>query len=190
MPLLLERDHSCLLVIDVQDCFLAKLAVEHRGALVARIAWLVRVARVLAVPVVAMAEDIARQGSLVREVASVLPGGLAVLDKMVFGLAGQPDILAAVERTGRRDMILTGLETDTCVAQSALGLLSAGYRVAVIEDAVGSPPPGHERGLARVAQAGAIVTSVKGLYYEWVRDVATDDRVKAALGALPEGLAL
>jgi len=187
VALLVDRDKSCLLVIDVQECFLQKLPADERAPLVARIAWLVRVARELGIPVVAMAEDIVHQGLPVPELVSVLPG--VVHDKRVFGLAGQPDILAEVERTGRNEMILTGLETDVCVAHSALGLLDLGYRVAVIEDAVASPAPGHARGLDRIARAGAIVSTCKGIYYEWARDVATDDRVKAAV-PVPSGLAL
>ena len=189
--MLIDRDHSCLVVIDVQACFLDKLPADARTPLVARIAWLVRVAGVLDVPVLAMAEDIARQGPLVPEIGEALPSGHPVHDKLVFGLAGQHDILAAVERTGRSDMILTGLETDACVAQSALGLIAAGYRVAVVEDAVAAPAPDHQRGIDRVARAGAIVTGVKALYYEWVRDVPTDDRVKAVVrDKIPAGLVL
>jgi nicotinamidase-related amidase len=188
---LFDRAQSCLVVIDVQACFLDKLPASERAPLVARIAWLVRVARVLEIPIVATAEDIARQGSLVPDILNVLPGSTVVHDKLVFGLAGQPDLLATLAGSNRREMILTGLETDVCVAHSALGLVAAGYRVAVIEDAVASPAPGHARGLDRIARAGAIVTTVKGIYYEWVRDVASDDRVKAALGpSLPPGLVL
>jgi nicotinamidase-related amidase len=188
---LVDRAQSCLVVIDVQACFLDKLPAGERTPLVARIAWLVRVAHILGIPIVATAEDIARQGPLVPEITTVLPEHAVVHDKLVFGIAGQPDLLAAVASTGRRELILTGLETDVCVAHSALGLVGAGYRVAVIEDAVASPAPGHARGLDRIARAGAIVTTVKGIYYEWVRDVATDDRVKAQLGgSLPAGLVL
>lgn len=57
----------------------------------------------------------------------------------MFGLAGQPDILEAVQRTGRRTAILIGLETDVCITHSALGLLDRGHRVAVVEDAVARP---------------------------------------------------
>ena len=184
--MLIERARSCLLVIDVQDCFLDKLPEDARAPLVARIGWLVQVARALEIPIIATAEDIRRRGSLVRKLPTMV-----VHDKLVFGLYDQADLRAAVDRTARRDMILTGLETDVCIAHSALGLLAAGYRVAVIEDAVASPGPDHGRGLRRIAEAGAILTSVKGIYYEWVRDVATSDRVEAALaGPLPPGVTL
>jgi len=188
---LLERDHACLVVIDVQQYFLDKLPLDQRQPLVARIAWLMRVARLLNIPVIATAEDIATDGSLVPELIAELPTGARVFDKMVFGLCGQPDIRTAIEAGGRRDFVLVGLETDVCVAQSAIGLLDLGYRVAVIEDATGSPPPHHATGINRLRVAGALITSVKSTYYEWVRDLATHQRVKSQLDLpLPPGLTL
>ena len=53
-----------------------------------------------------------------------------------FGLADVPEIVASVEHTGRRTAVLVGMETDVCVAQSALGLLDEDFTVAVVEDAV------------------------------------------------------
>jgi nicotinamidase-related amidase len=100
-----------------------------------------------------------------------MPTGTVEHDKMVFGLSGQTDILEAVAATGRRTAILAGLETDVCVAQSAIGLLERGYRVAVVADACASPQQGHEYGLRRMRDAGVTVTSSKGLFFEWVRDV-------------------
>jgi len=190
-PRLLERDRSCLVVIDVQPYFLAKLPLDRREPLAQRIAWLVRVATLLGIPVVATAEDLADVGPLAGPVAEALPPGTVVHDKRVFGLAGQPDILAAVEATRRRDLVLVGLETDVCVAHSALGLLDRGFRVCVAEDATGSPPPHQQAGIARLAAAGAIVTTVKGVYYEWARDLATHADLRRRLqGPLPPGLTL
>jgi len=188
---LFDRDRSCLLVIDVQQFFLDKLPAEQRDPLVARIAWLTRVARALAIPVVATAEDITRDGPVVEAVARELPGTADVHDKLVFGLAGQPAILDSVLATGRDEFVIVGLETDVCIAHSAIGMLDLGYRVAVIDDATASPPPHHDYGIGRVRAAGATITSVKGIYYEWVRDLATMRVVRGQLGEqLPAGLTL
>jgi nicotinamidase-related amidase len=188
---LFHRDTSCLLVIDVQQYFLAKLPFDERAPLVARIAWLMRVARALEIPVVATAEDIARDGPLVPELAALLPEGQAVFDKLVFGLYDQADIRDAVTASGRNEFVLVGLETDVCIAHSALGLAAAGHRVVVLADGCGSPPPHHAAGLDRLRGAGVMVTTIKGMYYEWVRDLATLARVKAIIGGeLPEGLTL
>lgn len=186
-----ERDRSALLVIDVQQSFIDKLPYDVRGPLVQRIAWLMRVARLLEIPIVATAEDVDRSGPLVPELASELPPGSTIHNKMIFGLMGQPDIRKAVDATGRDQFVLTGLETDVCISQSAFGLRDAGYRPAVIDDACGTPPPHHDYALRRLRDAGIPVLSIKGIYYEWMRDLATMKRVKAKMNyPLPAGLTL
>lgn len=189
--MLFGRDDSVLVVIDVQGVFLDKLPEAEREPLVARIAWLIGVARALHVPIIAMAEDIPRNGAPVAAVRSALSDDTPIFDKRVFGLAGQDDILAAVRATGRREAVLVGLETDVCVAQSALGLKAAGYRVAALSDATASPGTCHAAGLARMRDAAVTLSTVKGIYYEWVRDLETLAQVKRVLPAdLPEGLTL
>jgi nicotinamidase-related amidase len=115
-----------LIVIDVQESFLMKYSAQERELLVSRIGWLVSVAAKLNVPIVAMAEDIARCGSVAPPIAEKLPPDTYIHNKMTFGLADNPDILATVKNTGRKTAILVGLETDVCVAHSALGLLQNG----------------------------------------------------------------
>ncbi|MEZ5773508.1 MAG: isochorismatase family protein [Hyphomicrobiaceae bacterium] len=188
---LVDRDRSVLAVIDVQSYFLGKLPLDTREPLVARMAWLMRVARELSIPILATAEDVANDGPLVAELSSLLPDGAVVHDKMVFGLCGQPPILEELLGHGRDTVVLVGLETDVCIAQSALGLAERGLRPVVIEDATGSPPPNHDAGLRRLREAGITVTTVKGIFYEWVRDLATYHRVKAALNVpLPPGMTI
>jgi nicotinamidase-related amidase len=188
---LFERDKSCLVVIDVQQYFLNKLPAGLTGPLVERIGWFMRVARGLDIPIIATAEDIADNGTLVPPLTALLPPNTPVFDKMVFGLYDQADIRAAVEASGRSQFVLVGLETDVCIAHSALGLAVAGHRVAVIEDACGSPPPHHEAGLRRLRDAGTLVTTLKGMHYEWVRDLAILKQLKAATGReLPAGMTL
>jgi len=189
--MLFSRDKSCLLVVDVQQYFLDKLPLDQRAPLVARIGWMMRVARALEIPIIATAEDIADDGPLVPALTALLPEAQKVFDKMVFGLYGQDDIRDAVRASGRSEFVLVGLETDVCIAHSALGLAEAGYRVAVLDDACGSPPPHHAAGLQRLRDAGITVTNVKGMHYEWVRDLATLSKLRNAIGKdLPPGLTL
>jgi nicotinamidase-related amidase len=190
---LLDADSSLLAVIDVQPPFLDKLPEQERGPLLDRICWLVGVAGWLGVPLVVTAEDIARDGGVDPLLARALPAGTHVHDKLVFDLAADPAILAAVERTGRRTAVLIGLEIDVCVAHSAIGLLARGYQVAVVADATGSPGEAHAFGLERARAAGALVVSVKGLYYEWVRTVERARQFRAEaqpLLGLPDGVRL
>ncbi len=90
---------------------------------------------------------------------------------MVFNLTDEVEIIRAVDNTGKGTCILVGLETDVCIAHSAIGLLQNGYKVAVVEDATGSPDSGHAYGINRLRSAGVVVLGMKGLYYEWIRTV-------------------
>jgi nicotinamidase-related amidase len=176
---LIDVEDSLLVVIDVQAAFLDKLPPAEAKALLGRICWLIRVAHCLRVPLVVTAEDIPNLGSVHPQVSKALPPGTPVYNKGVFGLAEDPEILTAVKRTGRGTAASIGLETDVCVAQSAIGLQQNGYRVAAIADATGSPGAGHTLGLERIRGARVLVLGFKGLYYEWQRTVERADRFRA-----------
>ncbi len=186
---LIRASDSMLLVIDVQPGFLARLAIEEAERIVDRIAWLARVATRLDIPIVATEEEPDRNGSTDATVAAALPTGASVHRKNVFGLADQRDIMAAVERLARRTAVLVGCETDVCVAHSAIGLVERGYRTVVLADATGSPGDGHASGLERIRLADAMVTTTKGIYYEWVRTLETAYEVEGAVPP-PSGLDL
>lgn len=168
---LIDADHSCLVVIDVQKVFFDKLAKEDVEPLIKRIAWIVNVAVKLEIPVIVTAEDIEKNGSIIPELSDVLPPETKIHNKMIFGLAGDPVILNDVRKTNRDIAILVGLETDVCVAQSAIGLLENGYQVVVLEDAVGSPGNSHQYGLSRMRSAGVLLSNVKSLFWEWIRTI-------------------
>lgn len=188
---LIDPDDSILIVIDAQPAFLKKLPVAEQAPLLDRICWLSGVATWLHIPIVLTAEDMPHLGGVAPVLATMLPE-TPTYNKMTFGLAAEPDILAAVADTKRNTVILTGLETDVCVAQSALGLLELGYRVAVVVDATGSPGEAHAAGLQRMRDAGVIAVNVKNLYYEWLRTVAQVGKFRRECADLrvPDGLRL
>ena len=189
---LLDANRTALVVIDAQQNFLDKLPLAQRASLVERIAFVMKVAKAMELPILATAEDYAEGGSnppMHPTLAALLPAGTHVWNKLVWNLYGQPDIRAAVdavaEARGIDTWILVGLETDVCVAQSALGLKGGGFRVVVVEDAVATPPPHHAAGILRMRDAGVTVTDAKGMYYELVRDVPTVARVAREIGGAP-----
>ena len=186
---LIDANRTALVVIDAQQNFLDKLPLSQRDSLVERIGFLMRAAVALEMPILATAEDYADGGEnppMHPTLRSLMPAGAHVWNKLVWNLYGQPDIRAAVDELASSDsrdtFVLVGLETDVCVAQSALGLQAGGFRVAVIEDAVATPPPHHAAGIARLRDAGVTITDAKGLYYELVRDIPTTQKVRSAVG--------
>ena len=192
---LVNVEDSVLVVIDIQDSFLEKYDAEVSQPLIEKVVWLLRIAGHLNVPVVAMAEDIDNAGNLNQSVRNALPGDVRLHNKNAFGLAGNPEILAAVEETGRNTAILVGTETDVCVAQSALGLMQRGYRVVVLKDAIATTAGDEETGLNRMRDAGAAISSVKAITYEWLRTVKNTIELfekfpQLKAGELPASLSL
>ena len=170
---LLNRTDSILIVVDAQPGFSGTSTDEGLAAARSRevAAWLAGAATALGIPVVVTEEDAARNGPTDPQIMGRLPAGTPVLAKPVFGLADVPEILAAVEATGRLTAVIVGAETDVCVAQSAVGLHDRGFRVVVVTDATFSPGRMHDHGLAQLRDVGVEVRHAKGVYYEWIRTV-------------------
>ena len=187
----LHADDCVLVVVDTQDGFLRKLPEDEAAAVVDRIRWLCRLAAWLPVPVVVTEEEPERNGGTAPPIKDAVAAGTVRHAKPVFDLTSCSEILADVTRHDRNAVVLCGLETDVCVAQSALGLLEAGKRVVVVEDAVGSQGTSHAQGLARMSRAGAELVGVKGLGYEWLGTVERAHAFSAATdGDGPAGIVL
>jgi len=185
MSRLLEANDSVLLVIDVQPDFVDRVEDDRRAGMIERIAFLAATARHAGIPVIATVESPERWGELHPQLAPHLTGA-PVLRKEVFGLGDDPAVLPIVEATGRRTAVLTGLESDVCVAHSALSLLDRGWRVVCVGDAVASPGAAHEAGIERMRGAGVPVLCAKQVHYEWLRTVAAAQAFRAAHPGLVE----
>src|SRR5436190_4962464 len=100
---LLDVEDSVLCVIDVQAGFADKLGDrDGRGPFLQRVVWVTAVAATLGVPIVVTEEEPDRNGPTLPEVAERLPESTPRHAKPTFGLADVPEIMRAVEATGRR----------------------------------------------------------------------------------------
>ena len=190
---LLDVDDSLLCVIDMQPGFVEKIGeIEGRGPFIQRVVWVAALAKALEVPALVTEEEPDRNGPTLSEVVERLPDPTPRFTKPIFGLAAVPEIMAAVDATERRTAVLVGMETDVCVAHSALGLLDRDYRVVVIRDAVSAPGDAHDDGIERMRAAGVTLLGAKGLLYEWVRTVEHARKLEGDMDSVPvpDGLTL
>lgn len=184
---LIRRDQSVLLIIDTQEGFYG----DDRGDVdrpaferfIALVAWVAGLARILEVPAVVTEEDPETNGPTSPRVRARLPAAATVLRKPIFAAGANPPILAALAATRRQTVVVAGLETDVCVAHSAISLQERGYHVAAVTDALFSPAAAHLHGLDRLRAEGVQLLSAKELFYDWSRTLAD---VRALVGANPE----
>lgn len=109
------------------------------------------------------------------ELRAALPG-VPEIDRTTMNSWEDPEFRAAIERTGRKKLILAGLWTEVCVAFPALDAIREGYEVYVVVDAIGGVSPvAHESAMQRMIQAGARPITVLGLACELQRDWGRPD---------------
>ena len=189
MPLV-DASDSVVCVVDVQLGFFAHSGLteaerDRAAETVDRIAWLLRIAALTEVPAVVVEEGPERNGPTDDRVLDALGDGQVVHGRGAFSLAEEPEAVRALGDTRRRTAVVVGFETDVCVAQSAVQLVDAGYRVVVLDDATFAGGRQHERGLRRMASAGVEFNHCKGVVLEWLRDVDHARGVWAAAGRFP-----
>ena len=98
------------------------------------------------------------------------------------------DFVAAVKKTGRKQLLMAGVVTDVCVAFPALCALEEGYQVFVVVDASGTFNKSvRDAALMRMTQAGAVMINWFAVACELARDWRNDMEGLAGLlgGHLP-----
>jgi nicotinamidase-related amidase len=82
-----------------------------------------------------------------------------------------PAFVDAVKAKGRKKLVMAGLWTEVCLAQTVISALKDGYQVYFIADASGGlSPESHERACQRMIQAGAVPMSWFAVAAEWTPD--------------------
>ncbi|HEV2473063.1 MAG TPA: isochorismatase family protein, partial [Chthonomonadales bacterium] len=166
-PYLLKAESTALVAVDMQDPFLAPI--WRREPLIASVRLLVRCASILRVPVISTTQYSEKMGGPTGELRPLLPRLHPPFDKLCFSCFSEPAFAAEIGRTGRKQILLCGVEAHICVAQTALEMLHHGFQVHIAADAVSSRSEENRRiGLERVRQAGCVITCVESAVYEWL----------------------
>jgi nicotinamidase-related amidase len=88
----------------------------------------------------------------------------------------------AVKATGKKNIIMSGLWTEVCIAWPTLNMLNEGYNIYVVEDACGgTSQAAHEAALSRMVQAGAVRMTTVGTVLEFQRDWANREHYNALM---------
>ncbi len=167
---LIVREDGVLVVIDVQEKLMP--AIVDRENLVDHLVRLLKFAQIIGLPVVLTEQE--KLGATLPEVKGLTPS-VSPIGKVSFDCFRNAEFETAVRETGRTTLILTGVETHVCVAQTALHAMPE-YAVHVVSDAVGSRTEDNWRiGLERMRQAGAVITSTEMLIFELLQQAGTEE---------------
>jgi nicotinamidase-related amidase len=169
----LDPDHCALIVIDIQEKLLPPIFEKER--LLRNAQLLIRLAGILKIPTLLTTQYAKGLGSTVPEVASLVPETEAI-EKLAFSCFGSDLFCSALKRLpgNRNTVLLCGMESHICVAQTALAALRDGYLVHVAGDAISSRTELNWKiGLERMRAAGAVISSTEMAIYEALRSSGT-----------------
>ncbi|MCG6887253.1 MAG: isochorismatase family protein [Proteobacteria bacterium] len=177
-PALCEAATSQLVFIDIQQRLVAAMPDAPREQTLHHAGLLADAARLLSIPLTHTEQYPAGLGNTDATLATRLTDAAAI-EKTCFSCAAVEDFKSRLASLHRHQVILCGMEAHVCVLQTALQLQQLGYQVFVVADAVCSRQKRHfKNALARLRQAGIIVTNAESVIFEWLRD-ATHPEFKA-----------
>ncbi len=193
---LLTPDNCVVTFIDLQPQMLFGVANFDRQSVISLNVLLAKATRVFGVPVVlSTVETKSFSGNMWPQMRAIFPEQ-PLIERSSMNSWDDPNFVAAIERTGRKKIVLAGLWTETCVALATIQAMYDGYEVFVVEDCCGDISQlSHDNAMKRVVQAGAKPVTALSVMLEWQRDWALQgtypavmDLVKTHCGAYGMGV--
>lgn len=173
---MLKTENTVLVIIDVQE----KLArtMNDLERTVKNMQTFIRGIQVFNIPIILNEQYPQGLGKTIPEIAQLLPE-IQPLPKVHFSCCDNEHFVKALKETGRKQVLITGIETHVCVYQTVIDLLNANYEVYVVSDTITSRIPENKTiGLNLMSSKGAVITSSETVLFELLK-IAQGDNFKA-----------
>ncbi|TXL80370.1 hydrolase [Vineibacter terrae] len=185
---LLTPQNSAFIIIDYQPVQVNSIASMDRQLLVNNIVGACKAAVAYGLPIVHSTVNVKTglNKPPIPQVAKAL-AKIPTYDRTTINSWEDVEFRQAVEKTGRKKLIMTALWTEACLTFPAIDALAEGYEVYVVADAVGGTSvAAHEAALRRIEQAGGRMISVPQLFCELQRDWSRKETVPAFMNLFIE----
>ena len=179
---LLTPDNCVVALIDFQPQMLFGVSNFDRQSIINNVVALCKATRVFDVPaILSTVETKSFSGNMWPQIEAVFPGQEPI-ERTSMNSWDDKNFVAAIEKTGRRKIVLAGLWTETCVALPTIQAIHDNFEVYVVEDCCGDVSQlAHDNAMKRVIQAGAKPVTALSVMLEWQRDWAVRDTYDAVM---------
>ncbi|VUC33655.1 unnamed protein product [Clonostachys rosea] len=174
-PSRLTRENAALLIVDHQVGLYTGVRDIDTLSLKHNMVGLAKASAALKIPVVVTTTTEGLWGPLIPELGQALPG-IDRIERTTVNAWDDARVVAAVKATERKNLIITGISTDVCLALPALSALAAGYTVYAAIDASGAfTKQQADAGVMRMVQAGVVPVCHSNVIVEILADNAAAD---------------
>jgi len=179
---LLTPDNCVVTLIDLQPQMLFGVSNFDRQSVINNNLVLAKAAKVFGVPVVlSTVETKSFSGNMWPQIQAVFPNQEPI-ERSSMNSWDDKNFVAAIERSGRKKIVLAGLWTETCVTLPTIQAMHDSYEVYVVEDCCGDVSQlSHDNAMKRVVQAGAKPVTALSVMLEWQRDWAHRETYDAVM---------
>jgi len=170
---MLKQDDSLLIIVDIQERL--AVAMSEKERVITNTLHLIEAAKLLGMPLLITEQYSKGLGPTVPEIRNAVQT-YAPIEKITFSCCGEQFFMEAVQETGKKQIILIGMETHVCVLQTCIDLLRAEYDVHVVADAVCSRTDANYRtALELMRDAGAVITCTETVLFQLLVKAGTEE---------------
>jgi len=174
MSSFLQKEDCILLVVDIQERLHAAMDKQLGDSYVKNCVTLLETSHACGVPIIVSEQYPKGLGRTIAEVTGHLEG-VPKHEKLHFSCFRDENIRKAIEYTGRKTVIIIGIEAHVCVMQTALDLLDGGYRAVIAADAVCSRRTRDmDTALDTMAIIGALVYPTETIAFMLIEKAGTE----------------
>ncbi|MCJ7782695.1 MAG: isochorismatase family protein [Desulfobacterales bacterium] len=171
----IQREEAVVVVVDVQDVLMKKMNQGVAENVIRNIRTLLTFAQKMAIPVLITEQYPKGLGQTVSEVKMELESILPI-EKVSFSCCGVETFNEKLNQTGRKQVILTGIETHVCVLQTADDLMQTGHEVHAVADAICSRRKlDWEIGLRWMEKKGAMISTTEIIAFQLLKEAGTEE---------------
>lgn len=172
---MLKIENVVLVIVDVQGR-LATLMYD-KEKFFQNMVTMIDGAKILEIPVLWNEQLPDKLGATIPEIKETL-GDMTPMVKSTFSCWGNSEFVGILKKSGRKQVLLTGMESHVCVYQTAVDLIEAGYEVYLVADCVSSrTAENKEVGIQAIKDLGAKITCIEMAFFEMLK-VAEGDKFK------------
>ncbi|MBN1599639.1 MAG: hydrolase [Bacteroidales bacterium] len=169
----INRENTIGVVIDIQEKLLP--SIHQHDEILKNSLKLIKGLKVMQVPIVVTQQNTKGLGSTV-EVINQAIGNFSYIEKVTFSCYREPAFIRVLNRIGKRNVIIIGLEAHICILQTTLDLLYNNFNPVIVEDCIGSSRETDKKvAVWRMRDVGSVITTSESMLFELCREAGTDE---------------
>ena len=169
----LFKEHTLGLIIDMQEKLLPHMS--NPSSVKDNCIKLINGLNVFNIPIIVTQQYTKGLGQTDSEVNKAT-GNISYIEKLSFSCYREAGFVKVLNKSGKRNVVIMGIEAHVCVLQTSLDLLYNNFNPIIVVDAIDSRKPEDKQvALWRLRDVGCILTTYESILFEICRQAGTDE---------------